>query len=570
MSYSSLHGHADVVSIARNVLLLALLLKDDATDNDSLWSIYYSLFLTSQHVSILNSQASELIEVSTSLEVWKTSRYGKTVQFCDEATLADVREVWKSYCILNGTEQDQDHEKQRLKRSMDKARLYKKTKVGDGTIITTATRSAAPLGSNGFRDSAAFAAHFWQLPRTEKSMIENPTLALDVDDSAVLHYGTDPLLGFHLATGYAALTIDSPLRSKSAKGQSSHEKVLGAAKAEFAAWCKVFVQVASKKLVLVRVVASDAIAFAHTLQHCASAEGHSASNWYRDPCHFRPLCLDPLQYSAGPDRAPVAFDVIDTSNLMDHLGSINILVACSPLLLQVPCSALYTETLLRKDVDLQTMAKNILLESFESMSLLLNVFPVEYWTNTSVSSPEESMMDAAIKTMRYNKGKDSESFEGGQMHSRITWKTAMPSSQSIIDRTPVFESSELAELLYKCYLNMFQEEDVGRTFANLKTIGKKQLRQAPTPYHRGSFVALLKFLRSRNLMNWETTLNKVLALIEDDKHLLIGGNYYQELYSCLHLFGVRTVHWIRDPETYASPGEMDILRRSFLRDWTKL
>lgn len=64
--------------------------------------------------------------------------------------------------------------------------------------------------------------------------------------------------------------------------------------------------------------------------------------------------------------------------------------------------------------------------------------------------------------------------------------------------------------------------------------------------------------------------SKSSSRIENDKHLLIGGNYYQELYACLYLFGVRTVDWNRDPETYARPGELDTLRRSFLRDWSNL
>jgi hypothetical protein len=33
-----------------------------------------------------------------------------------------------------------------------------------------------------------------------------------VTDTSTIHYGTDPLLGFHLATAYAPLTKESPLR----------------------------------------------------------------------------------------------------------------------------------------------------------------------------------------------------------------------------------------------------------------------------------------------------------------------------------------------------------------------
>lgn len=46
--------------------------------------------------------------------------------------------------------------------------------------------------------------------------------------------------------------------------------------------------------------------------------------------------------------APVSFSVIDTSNLIDHVGAMNLLVATSPLLCRDHYSSLFTEILVRK------------------------------------------------------------------------------------------------------------------------------------------------------------------------------------------------------------------------------
>lgn len=67
----------------------------------------------------------------------------------------------------------------------------------------------------------------------------------------------------------------------------------------------------------------------------------SPAGFYRDSYHSKQLVLDNEDYleSGG---APTSFTVIDTSNLIDYIGALNLLVASIPLLENNYVSSLYT------------------------------------------------------------------------------------------------------------------------------------------------------------------------------------------------------------------------------------
>lgn len=63
------------------------------------------------------------------------------------------------------------------------------------------------------------------------------------------------------------------------------------------------------------------------------ASGESA-NWCPGQYTMVPFILDGKDYKDG--RAPLVFNVIDTSNLADHVGMVNLLIATTPLLERNP------------------------------------------------------------------------------------------------------------------------------------------------------------------------------------------------------------------------------------------
>jgi len=276
-----------------------------------------------------------------------------------------------------------------------------------------------------------------------------------------------------------------------------------------------------------RFFTGDAIAFAYALQQRAITKIEKPANLYRDPYHLKPLILDGEDYSVT-GHAPLSFTVIDTSNLIDHVGAINLLVALSPLLDNKISASLFTESLVKQQENRTAYVDNILCGHFPTISTLLGLFPVEYWTNASATSGvDDLMMDTHFLTEMASDERR------GQMRVKMTWKRQF-------SEAPIrFDETGCAQILYQVYLNMFQHENMQRLFSN---INQQTIRNNSNPrYHRGSFVLFLRLVRSRVVVDWNKMMNVLLDLIEHDSNLLMGMNYIQELYLHLHLLNIYSV-----------------------------
>ena len=523
--------------VARNILLFTLII--DYEDSSNIWKIFYHLFLDNESLELLHIQIQKLLPLSASIQCWHNSRYGRLLRICDQGTLLRVRRIWNSFSSSNLSGDDQASYNKRFESGIQTARDMQAHYMGPGMNLT-GFRSAAPISNPSLNDLSELFQHFWQHGVTSgdrgsksKSRIPNPMFAGSLGDAFILHYGTDPLLGFHLATAYASLTSGSPLESS---GNLHLHKVVAAARLQFRKWCASFRKDAQKNLTI-RFFAGDALAFCHTLQHMHTTGDRFQSNWYRDQYHLEALILDGEDYASN-GNAPLLFNVIDTSNLLDHVGAINILVAASPLLESSICATLYTEALVKKQEDLKALVDDILCGHFPTLSILFGLIPIEYWTNsTATSRVAEHLLDTVTRMMGH---RDSNT---GQMHSRLTWKRFVAQSTAV----PVirFDGPELAHILYQFYQKMFQNEDMTQLFSkiNLQTIHNSSLLH----YHRGSLASFLRFVKQRVVVDWNETMNVFIGLVENNSTLLMSRNYMQELYLQLHLLDLHTVSTFRPP-----------------------
>ena len=400
---------------ARNILLLSLMIDDiDGTKDVLNWNLYYHFRIDKVSLELLRTQAQKLHSLSASLRTWHESKYGKLTKVCDHGSLEKVREMWGFYGIeRKGKELSsfkEHHEACIWKSNQHKARL------GIG-INLTGFRSSSPAHLHSIDNLDALHKHYWEYGSTD---LDQSTLSLAVhanpmfmslDDNVVLHYGTDPLLGFHLATAYAPLTPTSPL-FRSSPGLTPLENVVEAAKTEFHSWATSFRKHAHS--ITLRFFVGDALAFSHALQHRSSAEPSTPAHWYRDRFHFEPLILDGEDYAVG-GACPLAFAIIDTSNLIDHVGALNLLVATAPLLANDISATLYTEKLVRSDSTYTSLFDNLLCGHLPTVSMLLGLTPVDFLTNTSaLSSGDEVLLDAATRPL------SEKSSESAQLFTRIS------------------------------------------------------------------------------------------------------------------------------------------------------
>ena len=522
------------MSVARNIVLFTLLVDQaDGSRDAHIWNIYYHMFLDHESLELLHIQAKKLHSLSGSIQSWHSSKYGRLLRMCDQGTLSMIRRIWCSYGGLNMSGEDKTNYYKRFNSRIQIAKDLQAQNFGH-CFNLTGFRSAAPISALALEDLPSSFQEFWKHGVTAKdqlslsrSTLPNPMFAGSSEDTFTLHYGTDPLLGFHLATAYAPLISGSPLELS----EDTHlRKVVAAARLQLREWSTCFRKHAQKNITI-RFFAGDALAFCHTLQHRRTRGNESPSNWYRDQYHLEALILDGEDYSMK-GSAPLSFNVIDTSNLLDHVGAINILVAASPLLDNSVSATLYTEALVKTEGDLKALVDNILCGHFSTLSTLFGLVPVEYWTNSSaVSSVEDQMLDPILSSMG---DKDSNT---GQMHSRLTWKRLGSEYNALLPLR--FDATELAHLMYQVYLKMSQNEDMVHTLSNinLRTLQNSSLLH----YHRGSLASFLRFVKNRVAVDWNKSMEVFVGLVEDNKTLLMGMNYIQELYLHLHLHDLYSI-----------------------------
>ncbi|KAL1636715.1 hypothetical protein SLS58_009632 [Diplodia intermedia] len=501
--------------IARNILLFSLILDDrDGRNQHAIWSIYYHQFLDAASFELLRRHAKTLTETSPSLDEWHRGPHGRCLRVCDAATLAAVHEVWLSY--VNADARPSRAEFERAKQAQEAT-------GGAGNVITAA-RSAAPSAVDAVLDAPRLFKQYWRSGTTDgpgataRTDVPNPMFSGQMDN-LTLHYGTDPLLGFHLATAYLPLTHASPLNPNQVQHGLGLDPLVKTARLQFEAWCDAFRR-RSRQFTL-RFFVGEALTFCHVLRQKLTA-ADDAAQWYRGPYMPDPLILDADDYRSG--QAPTVFNVIDTSNLIDHFGSLNLLVATAPLLDGSQAAALVTESLVRRHEADQPPMDALLCGNASALSTLLGLFPVQYWTNTSlVSSTHESLL---------------QSFQDGnatQLHSRLTWKNRIPAG-SAQPSCLHYDETDLAQLLYQTYLAMFEGEDPSVLMAKRSA---RHVASLSTPYYtRASFAAFLRFVKGKVEADWSKAATLLLDLIDKDNKLMLGQDYLQELRVQMHLFDV--------------------------------
>ena len=217
----------------------------------------------------------KLLKVAATATEWNKTRYGAILCFCDSYTFSQVLKLWKFYALQPSHGQAFEKQQEKLRNGTKKANEIQRDIVGD-KLVYTGLPSAAPRMNSAAKDIANSYKTFWRigssrLNQTRRQANHNPMFGT-TDSRHVLHYGTDPVIGYHLSTAYAGLSGDSPLKTNATKG-----KQMGAcfsmAFEQFHTFTKALRKSASY-LTLCFVI-TDAMALCHTFQHM---QVHESSN----------------------------------------------------------------------------------------------------------------------------------------------------------------------------------------------------------------------------------------------------------------------------------------------------
>lgn len=157
------------------------------------------------------------------------------------------------------------------------------------------------------------------------------------------------------------------------------------------------------------------------------------------------------------------FDVIDTSNLTDHVGLLNLLVSAVPYLQKRRSATLFTESLLNKkaEADQVETFDGILLADQTTMFLLFGVAPISYLTGVSLQSTAMDSVRGMLGVTNHTKG---------QFQRRVGWKP--PHLGEFSNLRLQMNAEDLANFLFALYLKMFLVEGV---FQDLKISKRSKL-----------------------------------------------------------------------------------------------
>lgn len=490
--------------------------------NEQLWNVYYHLFVDEETASAVSETAAKLLNISKSLDDWNNSSYGKYLRFCDADTLSDVRHVWMSIRTAAAKCQPDSHMKT-FQENIQPSRDCRAERF-QGSTNVTAMRSAAPLSLQAGSGLLEESEQYWKdgtvTPRKAEDKLPNPLLASLLSEDSLLHYGSDPILGFHLATAYAALLDGSPLESKEPMQGFAASS---AAKVQFNEWISAFKSL--KENIVIRFAVADALTLCHSFQ-TAQATGKPA-NLYRRTWDSRPLILDSKSYGKG-GSGPSSFDTIDTSNLCDHIGALNILVAAGPLLKDEPWSSLFTELLIKPEGSRKNALEKLLCGHAPTISLLLGFSPVQYWTNAKVESHVDEIF---LGLMTETKGET-------QTRNRLAWKRDNQFSSQARHGKLHIDSKQLIKLLSPLYDYMFEAENIS------KAEDGHQRAMSYTHFIRTSFAAMLKIVMNRVATEWSNMCSSLIDTIAQDHRFFLASNGMQDLCLQLHLHGVNTEPWL--------------------------
>jgi hypothetical protein len=503
--------------------------NQSSSDNvDKMWNTFFHFFLDEDSAVFLEAQCQKLLRESTSPDAWNQSEYSSFVRFCNEHTRLELRRHWKLYADAQGSSSEQRREtKKTFVSGIQKVRR-------DHRIGYPGCRSAGPYFQESMIPLSEVYSHFWTTGTTftdEEALSSatnvNPTFVYSLAGTAFsVHFGVTPVAPFHLAPTFLRSEPDSTTQSD----------LVVRAKSQFRDWVTSFRTSLKRQPggIVIRFFCGEALRFCHALAEYRAtgsvAKDQTAATWDANP-----LVFDSPDYTPGNTSAPLTFNVIETSNLVDHLGFLNVFIAATPILSESYSATLFTETFIQVGNDPTKSFNRKLCADLPTIGLLFDLLPINYPSNFSSRSDATDVLLHKISAIPTS-----------QCHERLAWRR--PTTSDVFASTlnnptlreVAFEPLDLAKLLLKVYFNMFSDDD---DFSMLNS-SKPGAEFSTLYYTRETFVALVAIIRRRVIVDWKTTLDMFIALLEETKSsfMLRGLHYHQELWTQFHLAGIYTAH----------------------------
>jgi hypothetical protein len=509
------------------------------------------MFVADSVASMISSQCKKLADASQSLQEWNSHPFASYLRMSNAETLENLRRFWLLYAEFHVLPLAR---RERVRKAF---KDHLDSSSGNETYRFSSARSAGPRWQHLLVPISIHGSHYrhtgvtsMQNKDVKAAQHVNPTFAYSfMGEGCAVHYDTQPLAAFHLA---AAPLDNKADEIKSSAGRASAAMLLQFARTQFTMWCTTFKRVVQDmdSTLVIRFHVGDALSFCQALSHVrlTSAIGTPfASSWWRGSM----LKLDGGDYASNSDApAPLLFNVIDTSNLMDHVGPMNLLLVTRPLLASNISTTLYTESLVAISKDAIKTFDDYLCGDLTTVSLFLDLTPSTFLTKFATTSSSYEIMMDHISNSRSPLGRNG-------FQQRLAWKrpsTLVPDGDGL---SLVVEPSSLGRFLFSVYLKMFSNENPG-SFGLLH-------------HTRTTFAVFLQTVKLRlsPSTSWELVMHHLLRFIEMDRTLLPGLNSYQDFCCQMHLLNVYTVLPLQDITLHPRI-RPSMIYQSHFHDWKEV
>ncbi|KAG9086486.1 hypothetical protein FRC06_003063 [Ceratobasidium sp. 370] len=235
-----------------------------------------------------------------------------------------------------------------------------------------------------------------------------------------------------------------------------------------------------------------------------------------------------------PSATTLKYDIIETSNLMDPISFLNLILITRALVRENSASRsiLYTEQILPSDgTGTQPFSERVC-ATIPAISSILGIAPLAWVSGfTSYSNVHEPLTGV------------SQSIE------HIAWVDPMLGDYANSGGLIVsFEADDLTHIIFGLYEKIFRyEQDISGLLPN---ISRGRLQSMATIYYRRESVAALLQLVKRRIClktgTWDPVVEKFADAVRRDRSRKVGLWYYEDLRLHLHIYGVYTADLLRN------------------------
>ena len=519
----------------------------DGIASPTMWNIFFHMYLDADSRSTLVSHSQKLASYS-SVDAWRSSPYGATIKIGTEHTFAELHRHWELYADFYHPSK---LSRLRTLQAMMKSKLTKASPDSTGFNITS-SRSAGPLFAR-LLTNHLIGKQFERYWETGTTITDKRMLATSTHPNSTffysrahegfdIHYGTDPMIPFHHA----------PLLGNTKRTLAVGDLV-ESAKSQFHDWCSAFRTATSaptqgragnaRHAPIVRFLLGEAIAVARALRDFPEQAGVQGCPFAAPKVSPWTTCVMKLDREEYADfGAPTRFNVIDTSNLSDHIGMLNMLLATTPLLAYSPSSVLHTETLLTHTSDPSTELESKLFASLSIIAALMDLAPVDALSGFTTRCNIHELITASTLT----------SSDMRQHHQILTWRRPGSGDTSTYTsrgfRPPIsLDTRQLAKLLHSIYVQPYKTEDPMYLLTMDRGDLMGTIRQSTfTCPPREAIVVLLDFVRTHLHIPKEQWPDVVRTFLDMRSEDAATSRFFDrlgdaEIHAQLYRYGLYTV-----------------------------